>query len=366
MPSPTSHTLLDSDASIARLPELFRDADPIAADTEFNRTNTYRPELCLVQLATDGELALVDMLAAIEPTPLLELLTQTPGVKLFHAASQDMEALQLNLGVLPNRVFDTQIAAGLLGYPAQIGYATLSAEILGVQLDKAATRTDWSRRPLSASQLHYAAEDVTHLFALYADLRDRLVAAGRYAWAEEDSARLLNPARYQADPENAWQRLGGVAYLPVDVQARARALAAWRERRAMRINRPRQWVLQDKALMNIAHADPADTAMLTATEGLPPAIARRQGERIIAVLRDANAGAGRQDLEQRCRPATPDRAAVKRLAQLVTETATALDVAPELLATRREITGLLRGDLDQRVMSGWRRDVLGETLLAAL
>ena len=255
-----------------------------------------------------------------------------------------------------------------LGYPAQIGYANLVAEVLAVPLDKGATRTDWARRPLSARQLHYAAEDVTHLFALHDALRERLEREGRYAWVEEDSRRLLDPDRYRVNPAEAWRRLGGIPFLPVAVQARARALCAWREERAIRINRPRQWVLPDKALLAIAATDPSDVSALEGVDGLAPAIARRQGKRILDRLSDANAqvAADAIDFVQQTRPESLDSTQVKRLGKLVAACADELGIAPELLATRKELSGLLRGQLDQRVTGGWRREVIGETLLGAL
>jgi len=340
----------------------------LAVDTEFNRTNTYRPQLCLVQIASGSRLALIDMLADCDFTPLDRLLAASPSLKLFHAAKQDLEALLLSRDVLPNRLLDTQIAAGFLGLPAQIGYAGLVKELLGLELDKGETRTDWSRRPLSDRQLEYAAADVQHLFALHELLKSRLEEIGRYQWAMDDSARLLEPGLYRSDPDEAWQRLPGLAYQPVAVQARGRALAAWRESRAIRIDRPRQWVLADKPLMAIAQANPGDSRALGSIPDLPPAIVRRQGERIISRLAEANRAlaAGELDLERESRPATPDPAAVKALGAVLREEAERMGMAPEILATRRELLGLLRGDLEQPVMSGWRREAVGERLLAAL
>jgi ribonuclease D len=345
----------------------FSDAPVIAVDTEFNRTSTYRPELCLLQLAAAGRDVLVDMLAAVDFSAVRELLVDGDGLKLFHAAKQDLEALQLNLGWLPNRIFDTQIAAGLLGHPPQAGYGTLVDQVLGLQLDKSATRTDWSKRPLSDAQLHYAREDVIHLLSLYGRLREELLARDRYEWAVEDSAALLDPGLYLVAPEAAWQRLGGLSRQPAAVQARARALAAWREARAQQVNRPRQWVLSDKALLNIARANPADSATLARVAEVPPAVVRRQGPALLEAVEGGNAAVARDAAEfERRAPPPPDAKALKALARLVDERAGALGLAPETLATRRELAGLLRGEITQRVTSGWRRAVIGAELLSAL
>ena len=359
--------LITTRVELAGIADSLAGQDCIAVDTEFNRTNTYRPELCLIQIAGTGALAIVDTLAPVDPADIRRILSESPGLKLFHAAKQDLEALHLNLGLLPNRILDTQIAAALLGLPPQVGYARLVEDLLAVKLDKTETRTDWSRRPLSDAQLVYAAADVTHLFALYANLRSRLEDLGRYDWALEDSARLLNPALYEVNAGDAWQRLPGIVYLPVPVQARARALASWRETRAAQVNRPRQWVLSDKVLLSLAQSNPGNLDELTRTPELPAAVARRQGGILLDTLRESSAAAqsGGLDIERLDRPAAQDQVAIKELGKVLKTGAEELGVAPEFLATRRELVGLLRGELDQPVMSGWRREIIGERLAAA-
>lgn len=359
---------LTTSTGLAALGASFSTSALLAVDTEFNRTSTYRPQLCLVQLAGGMHAALIDMLADADFSVLKELLVEHASLKLFHAGKQDLECLQLNLGWLPNQIFDTQIGAGLLGYPPQAGYATLVQQILGRQLDKAATRTDWARRPLSAEQLRYAREDVVYLLELYDHLQARLHAEGRFDWAQEDSKALLDPSLYIVRPQEAWRRLGGLSRLPLPVQARAHAIAEWRESRAQEIDRPRQWVLSDKALLNIARADPTDAAALAQVTEVPPAVARRQGEALLAALAQAKArlDQGGTGLRQEPRPEPTDADALKALAKLVSSRANELGVAPELLATRKELTGLLRGEQQQRATSGWRRTVIGDALLAAL
>lgn len=345
----------------------FAGCEVLAVDTEFNRTNTYRPQLCLVQLAMTSGDTLIDMLSGADFSALEQLLAADPAIKLFHAGKQDLEALQLTLGWLPNRIFDTQIGAGLLGHAPQAGYATLVEKVLGVSLDKAATRTDWSKRPLSQSQLRYAREDVIYLLELYHKLREQLLAADRYEWAAEDSAALLDPSLYVVQPADAWRRLGGLNRLPVPMQARAREIAQWRESRAQAADRPRQWVLSDKALMNIAKANPADSQDLAQIDDVPPAVARRQAKPLLAAVAQGNEALkdDASSLQREPRPEPADTAALKHLAKLVGRQAETLGISPELLATRKEIAGLLKGDRDQRVTRGWRLKVVGEELLEA-
>jgi ribonuclease D len=342
--------------------------DELPLDTEFARTDTFRPKLCLIQVATPGEMFCIDMLADLDSSRLWTSLASARHLTILHAAKQDLEVLMLRFGALPARLFDTQIAAGLLGHPPQTGYAALVQAELGVRLEKTQTRTDWTRRPLTAAQIAYAADDVAYLEELGRRLRQRLAGSGREAWALEDSAALLDTDLYRVHPESAWERLSGLEYQSVPVQARARGLAAWREERADRADRPRQWILSDQAIMALAAAGPGDLAAIEALNVMPPGVVRNSGEAILAVLREADAGlaAGRAALTQLARPAPLDNGNLRRLAAVVQKAAAELGIAPEILATRSEMTALLRGSRDLRPLQGWRRAVIGEALLAAL
>jgi ribonuclease D len=340
----------------------------LGLDTEFARTDTYRPKLCLVQIGTPARVFCVDMLAGLDTAPLWQVLGGPGAVKVLHAAKQDIEVLCLTFAALPAPIFDTQIAAGLLGYPPQAGYAALVETELGMRLDKTQTRTDWSKRPLSPAQIEYAANDVAHLPALADRLRLRLAASGRLEWAREDTAALLDPAIYGVRPETAWERLPGLDYQPIAVQARARRLAAWREQRADQANRPRQWILSNQALMALAAANPADAAALSALDLLSPGTMRNSGPAILGELRRAEAdlAAGALRLNQQSRPAPLDNERVSRLGAVVQKVAGELGIAQEILATRAELAALLRGSRDVRPLRGWRHAVVGEALLAAL
>jgi len=338
----------------------------IGCDTEFMRTQTYWPQLCLVQIATETTTGCIDVLAAIDTTGFRRIMLAHPEPLILHAAKQDLEAWFATWQELPTAVFDIQIAAGLLGFQPQIGYGNFVRELLDVTLDKDQTRTDWSRRPLTDSQLRYATDDVAYLHDVHDIVCSRLKECGRYDWASADSAALVNRSLYDAPPEDAWQRLSGIPYLPVDVQGRARALTAWRETRAKQANRPRQWILADKALMQIAHADPDHVDQLRDIDELPPAVIRKQGPNIVQTLQQTNhdVAKGLLDLTQKPLPVPPDKKHVQQLSGIVRDTANELGIAPELLATRRDITGILAGHEDARPLSGWRRAVIGDKLLA--
>lgn len=340
----------------------------IAMDTEFVRTQTYFARLCLIQIATESRLVCIDVLADLNTGPFREILIDGTGLKILHAAKQDLEATYTTYGQLPEPIFDTQIAAGLLGHQPQIGYANLVEALLGIQLDKGQTRTDWSRRPLTIAQIEYAIDDVLYLNQLHSILQDKLEAAGRYAWVLEDSQRLTESSLYEVRAEDAWQRISGLAYLPIAIQARARQLAAWRETRARKLDRPRQWILADKALLGIAEANPGDQTSLSQLSEVPPAVARNQGKTLLDLLRQANHDVedGCIDFSQQSKPETPDKNAVKQLTNIVSETADELGISPDLLATRRDITALIRGDHDIKPLSGWREAIIGARLVAAL
>ncbi|MBM4196023.1 MAG: ribonuclease D [Gammaproteobacteria bacterium] len=369
MPTPEALVVLvDSQDAADAASTVCAKAGVLALDTEFARTDTFRARLCLLQILAGDSVFCVDMLAPLDAGPLWSGITANPCAKILHAAKQDMEVFAQRFGTLPAPLFDTQVAAALLGHPPQAGYATLVEAELGIVLDKSQTRTDWSRRPLTAAQIAYAGNDVLHLPELAARLGERLRAAGREAWASEDSATVLDPALYALQPETAWERLGGIEYQPPVVQARARRLAAWRELRADRSDRPRQWILADEVLQRLAAVGPMDIAGIEALGVVPAGVVRHSGAALLAELRagEADLESGAVAVVRRERTATVDAARAKELGALVQNRAQELGVASEILATRGEIASLLRGARDSRPLRGWRREVIGQQLLAAL
>jgi len=244
----------------------------IGLDTEFLRERTYHAQLCLLQLAWTGAAVCVDPLAVTDLAPLRATLSAPPAVKILHASRQDLEVLLPALGLV-RPLFDTQIAAALTGESAQIGYAELVRRLLGVELAKAHTRADWSRRPLSADQIEYALDDVRHLLALKEALQERIERLGRLAWLAEEFAALEDPATLTVDPEQAWRRLKGCSGLDPGRQRLLRSLAAWRERRALERDRPRGWILDDELLRAIVRegAEELGGVALDALVALPGA-----------------------------------------------------------------------------------------------
>lgn len=343
--------------------EAIAESDWVALDTEFIREQTYYPRLCLVQIAVPGKVALIDPIAITDLSPLRELLCDTGRIKVLHAASQDLEIFFHLWGEVPAPVFDTQIAATLLGQGDQTGYGKLVETILGITLPKGHARTDWAQRPLDPEQIDYAAADVTHLCDLYLRIRADLERNGRLGWLADDFAALCDPARYRPDPANAWRRLRGARSLPERQVRVVAALAAWREETAMKTDRPRRWVLQDDALIDIARLRPQDHPALSRIRGLNEGLVRRHGDALIEILARAESLPLPEGFEGRPhRPGRDEEALVDAAMVLLKLCATGAGVSPSMLASRRDVEALARGETDGALSSGWRARLAGNSL----
>lgn len=257
----------------------------LAVDTEFERTNTYYPQLCLVQISVPGTVAVVDPLAIPDPAPLYALLYAPAITKVFHAARQDLELFFHLKGELPVPIFDTQVAATLLGYERQIGYANLVREVLGVDLPKTQTNTDWRRRPLSRRQLEYAADDVIYLGRMYEVLLDKLIESGLLPQFEEQCLALNRPELYAPDPGEMWRKikLREVEEFSDRSLQVFKELAAWREVTARKENLPRKWIIKDTTLAAIARELPSDRNALSRLDGMDEKTLRRYGEALLQI-----------------------------------------------------------------------------------
>lgn len=337
----------------------------IGLDTEFMRESTYFPQLCLVQISTAKQIFCADPVGRSDLAEFWQALMRPSWV--VHSGRQDVEVMFLASGLMPDRIFDTQVAAGLLGYAPQLGYAALVAELFGVQLAKTHTRADWSRRPLAEEFLRYAAEDVQYLLPAYDALTARLKSEGRLAWAQEDSMDLLDRTLYAPDPDGAVQRLKGARYLRGRPRRAAAKLAAWRENEALRLDRPRQWILKDAVLLAMAVAGPAGEVALAKTAELPPKVLRRSGGELLEIL--AAAESDRNEPDDYQPPPRPDETEKTRLKPMlgeVSRVAGELGIKAELIASRKDLTAALGGERKLRVFKGWRRDLVGGKLLELL
>ena len=337
----------------------------IGLDTEFLRERTYRAELCLIQVSSANDATCVDPIAVADLAALAGPLTSAGVVKVMHASRQDLEVLLPATGLV-RPVFDTQIAAALAGFAAQVGYAELVRRLLGVELPKAHTRTDWSRRLLSAEQIEYALDDVRHLIPLKNSLEERLDKLGRLAWLAEELAGLADARSLATDPEEAWRRLKGLRGLDPARERLARGLAAWRERRAMERNRPRGWILDDAVLREVIVRVPRSLEELESMAEMPAGVVRHCGRELLGCIAAAQVPSPAPALDLRQRPDPAKSALVKKLGTVNQARATELGIGPEVLATRRDLERLAEGDKDIPALRGWRQAVIGEKLLGAL
>ena len=335
----------------------------LGVDTEFMREKTYFAQLCLVQISTRDAIYCVDPLVEAGQEKFWKQLLSCSWV--VHSARQDIEVVYQTAGAMPREILDTQIAAGLLGMPAQIGYAGLVKELFDVEMAKSHTRADWTRRPLSEAVLDYAAEDVEYLLPAADLLSEGLDKKNRLDWARQDSALLLDPSLYDISGNQAVDRLKGARNFRGAKRAAAVRLAAWREEEAIRRNRPRQWIIRDNVLLDIAYKLPSTEKQLASIEGMSPKLVGRAGKQLIATVE-----ASVQDENGYAPPRPPDEAQktlLKEMQALVAECAKDLDLAAETVASKRELSSVISsGNRETRVFTGWRQEIIGKALLQLL
>ena len=357
-----------NEALAAFLTELAH-APYLALDTEFLRDQTYYPKLCLIQVAAPGIEGIIDPLAPeMDVAPFYELIARLDIVKVMHAARQDIEIFFLQGGVLPNPLFDSQIAAMVCGFGDAASYETLARKIAKVEIDKSARFTDWSHRQLSKRQLEYALADVTHLRVIYEWMKAKLEKTGRFTWVAEEVAALQDPHLYKQDPDQAWKRLkprtSNKRFLGV-----LAALAAWREREAQARDIPRGRVLKDEALTEIAAHPPETPEALERIRAVPKGFANSKlGKGLMdAIAAGMTAappeGAVSENKQRRRREPSP--AVVDLLKTLLRLRAEAAGVAPRLIANAEDIEKLAAGEDDEvGALHGWRSEVFGRDAIA--
>lgn len=337
----------------------------LAIDTEFLREKTYYARLCLLQLATDTEVAVVDPFEMDDLSVLAPLLENEGVVKLFHAGAQDLEILLHEVGVLPRPVFDTQIAAALLGHVQQIGYAALVQAECGVSLKKVDSFTDWSRRPLSDSQLEYAANDVIYLPKMYERMRADLERRGRLNWLDDDFAELSDPARYRADERDRFRRLKRASHLSRQQLSGAREVATWRELEAQRRNLPRKWVLTDEQIVEACRREARTIDDLFMVRGMRDKLTTKDARTVVKLLKEGLDAAPETwpTLSSGGRSEPNVDTQLDLMLALVRLRAKENGVAMAVLASHDDLARVARGYRDADVLRGWRRQLVGEELV---
>lgn len=341
----------------------------LAIDTEFLREKTYYAKLCLLQLATDDETAIVDPFEVDDLRVLAPLLENESVVKLFHAGGQDLEILLREVGTLPRPLFDTQVAAALLGHTQQIGYAALVHAECGVTLKKIDSFTDWSRRPLSESQLEYAADDVAYLPRMYERMRAQLVELGRLAWLDRDFEDLADPKRYATNERERYRRLKRVSQLSRRQLAAAREVAAWRELEAQRRDVPRKWVVTDEQIVEACKREARTIDELFMVRGMSDRLSTKDARCVVALMSSAlDAPPDAWSEPDRCGKNEPNvDAELDLMCALVRLRAKQNGVAFPTLASHDDLARVARGYREGvDVLRGWRRSLVGEELLRLL
>ncbi len=356
---------IDDAPALAAFCQKIQSSEWLAIDTEFLREKTYYPQLCLIQIANDDVIACVDPLAIEDLNPLLDVLYQPDMTLVFHAAKQDLELLLMLRGDLPKHIFDSQLAATVLGLGDQIGYGNLVKTCLDVDLDKAHSRTDWTQRPLSDDQLDYAADDVRYLRSLYHQMSSQLNELNRRSWLDDDFATLSDPQTYTADPEAIWRKIRGAGKLKASQLVILQQLAAWREQRAIERNRPRRWILKDEVMLDLARFAPDSKNKLSQIRGLEPRDIERSGNAIIDIIATAKT-IPEADWPILIKPVpltNQQEALMDALMALLRKYCDEQSITPVAVASRKDIEQLVRGERDSQLLQGWRKRIVGQKLL---
>ncbi len=345
----------------AHIERLCSDGGTVAVDTEFLREKTYNAKLCLVQLGIGEHQYCVDVLKLTDLQFLKDLFACEKVLKLFHAARQDMEVILQTLQVLPKPIFDTQLAAAFCGADMQIGYGGLVQEVTGVELPKTQSRTDWTRRPLTAEQIKYAGEDVAHLEALYRHGLESLDALDRLNWYQEEISTYYDESLYVIDPEMAYQRLNG-GMLKLKQQYLLKALANWREATAQDRDIPRSWVMRDDKLYDLVQAPVKSEKDIMELGVFGRKSANYLVPQAYAVIKATKTGDDK--IWRKIEPLSKAEkgtcsSMMKQLAQMSEK----LKIAQALLGTRKDIEKLFRHRQSKKLLKGWRKHVVGEPLL---
>jgi ribonuclease D len=365
-----NHQYIDTFEALTELCEHMQGTRWLGLDTEFIREKTYFPQLCLIQVATEDCIACIDPLTIDNLTPLLTLIYDTTITKIVHAGYQDLEIFFYLRHSVPSPIFDTQIAAAMLGQGEQISYGKLVQAVLGVEIDKSETRTDWSQRPLRPAQLDYAANDVRYLGVLYCHQQTELTRLNRTDWLTENFTALGNAETYANATDLVWQRIHGHHRLRGVQLAVLRDLAGWREEQARTVNLPRKWIVRDDILFELARRLPKNKATLKQVRGLDDNTLARYGNRFLEII------ATTSNAPQETWPSTPSspgrlsptqEALVDAMMALVRLRGAQQNVNPQLLASRKDLQNLLTDkNTHSPLLQGWRATLVGHDVKALM
>ncbi len=365
----TNIQYINTPEQLATLCEQIKKESWLALDTEFLREKTYYPKFCLLQIATPEWVACVDPIALPSLDSLFEVIYSPSIVKVFHSCRQDLEIFYQLTGKIPEPLFDTQIAAPLLGFQENPGYAMLVSSLLNINLNKAHTRADWSKRPLIEAEIQYAADDVIYLCKIYQIMLQKLAELGRGEWLERDFAELTNPSLYEVRPEKAWLKIKGKNKLTGRQLSIVQALSEWREKTAQTEDRPKSWLLRDELLFDIAKLQPETVSELANVRGINERAVNRYGADLCQLISAAKNRAP-IPLNEKGRPAKKTQqqeAILDILTALVRIRAEENSLNPIILATRKDLEVLMFNDDEEcPLLHGWRFKMAGQELVGLL
>ena len=365
----TSIQYIDTPGQLATLCEQIKKEPWLALDTEFLREKTYYPKFCLLQIATPEWVACIDPIALPQLESLFEAIYNPAIVKVFHSCRQDLEIFFQWTGKLPSPIFDTQVAAPLLGFQDNPGYAMLVSSLLSVNLNKAHTRADWSKRPLTEAELEYAADDVIYLCQIYQIMVQKLTALGRIDWLKNDFAELTNPALYKVDPETAWFKIKGKNKLTGKQLSIIQTLAQWREKIAQAEDRPKSWLLRDELLFDLAKLQPETVQELANVRGINERSVNRYGKELCQLITAAKnrPPIPLHEKDRSAKKSQQEEAILDILTALVRVRAEENALNPTILASRKDLEELLsNGDDECPLLHGWRYTMAGKELVGLL
>ncbi len=360
---------VETPQQLEQLCRLLEGSEWLTLDTEFVREKSYYPQFCLLQVANGEVAACVDPLGLEDLEPLKSLIYAPSMVKVFHAGRQDLEIFHHLWNELPTPLFDTQLAATLLGLGDQVGYANLVQKVLDQPLEKGHARTDWSRRPLEQAQLRYALDDVIYLGPLYLELKSRLEKLGRETWLKEDFDLLADPSTYTVDPLDSWNRIKGRQYLKGVQLAVLQQLTAWRETEARKSDKPKRWILKDEVLVDLSKRQPKNLSQLERIRGLEPGTIKRRGETLLALIAQAGKIPREDWPREKSTPPkpSPNQEALADLMMCALRLqASESGITHSALASRKDLERLIQGDRELDLVHGWRGALAGHTLVDVL
>ena len=355
---------VDSDEQLSQLCQQWARAELLALDTEFIRTDTFYPIAGLLQLSDGKGCFLIDPLTIDDFSPLAALLEDPAIIKVLHSCGEDLEIFDCLFGVLPQPLFDTQIGAALAGMDFSMGYQRLTEELLQKHVPKGETRSNWLRRPLSESQMHYAALDVAYLPEIYQLLTDKLQVLGRFDWWVEDCQAVTDRFCDYLPPEQYYKKVKSAWKLAPKELALLQLLTSWREVQARERDVPRGRIVKDRACLDIARRQPQSVGELSAVEDMQHSSVRKYGETLLAMVKQGESIAPDDWPAAIPRPLPPETASlVKALKALVVQRAAHLNMPQEMLARKKDFEQLLRDRVLPVSLQGWRRAVIGDELL---